>query len=112
MAVPILVQFEDFLHMTTHQARSVWEWRYLAHIFNAILLLPYQWSRYNIGVQGAFLRWPLGPLYLVGAGLSLLAIVPPVRRALRVPPVAVLLLPGLAVGMCLYLRERAKGLAS
>jgi hypothetical protein len=91
-AIPILLQFSAFLHMTTHQARSIWEWRYLAHIFDSILLLPYQWTRYNIGVQGAFLHWPLGPLYLVGAGLSLLAIVPPLRRWLRVPPVAALMI--------------------
>jgi heme/copper-type cytochrome/quinol oxidase subunit 4 len=92
VAIPILLQFHDFLHMTTHQARSIWEWNYLAHIFRAILLLPYQWSRYNIGVQGAFLHWPLGPLYILGVGVSLLAVLPPLRRALRVPPVAPLLL--------------------
>src|SRR5262249_30669144 len=88
VAIPILLQFHDFLHMTTHGALPVGEGAYLAHIFKAIFSLPYEWTRYNIGVQGAFLHWPLGPLYLVGTGLSLLALIPPLRRALRVPPVA------------------------
>src|SRR5262249_22643618 len=88
---PIILQLSDFLQMTTHQARSVYEWDYLVGTFTTILLLPFKWEYYTTGGQGAFLRWPLGPLYLVGVVLAGLAVVPRVRRALRAPPVAAVL---------------------
>lgn len=91
-AMPILLQLQDFLNMAVQQARSVFVGDYLVRIFATILSLPYDWNYCRIGVQGAFLRWPLGTLYLVGLAVAGLAIAPPVRRALRVPNVAMLLL--------------------
>ena len=59
-ALPILLQLPDLLTMTVRQAHAVADMHYLERIFTTILLLPYDWDYCRIGVQGAFLRWPLG----------------------------------------------------
>ena len=92
VVVPILLQFQDLLSMTTRQAKSIYEWDYLRGIFSAIMWLPYRSGINGLGVRGAFLRMPLGVLYLVGVPLALLVIVPPIRRALRLPVVVPLIL--------------------
>ncbi|MBI4519170.1 MAG: hypothetical protein HY699_25545 [Deltaproteobacteria bacterium] len=89
---PVLVQFADLLQMTTRQTASVYQWDYLVRIFTTILKLPYQSPHYHIGVFGAILRWPLGELYVPGAALAALGALPAVRRWLRLPAVAPLLL--------------------
>jgi len=96
-ATPILLQFHDFVEMAAKQTASIYEWRYMLRTFRTILTLPYEWSYVRIGVQGAFLRWPLGPLYLVGTVLGALALIPPLRRLLRLPTVVPVL-----VGMLLW----------
>jgi hypothetical protein len=78
--------------MTTHVARSVYDWNYLLTISTSILRFPYTSGYQHIGVSGAFLRWPLGPLYVAGAVLAAVAAIPSVRRFLRVPVIAPVML--------------------
>lgn len=89
---PVLVQLTDLLTMTTRQAGSIYTVEYLQRIFTTILCLPFESPHLGAGVNGAFLRWPFGRLYVVGCALALIAIVPPVRRWLRIPAVAPVLL--------------------
>jgi hypothetical protein len=91
-ATPILLQFPDFLAMARSQSRSIYQWSYLVRMFTTILRLPYESPTYHIGVYGAFLRRPLGALYIAGTMISALAALPPLRRALRIPPAAPVLL--------------------
>ncbi len=92
VASPILMQFSGLLDMTTRQARSIYEWNYMVRIFTAILRFPYESGYHNIGVNHAILRWPLGRMYVAGAALAALGIVAPLRRWLRIPVVAPLIL--------------------
>ncbi len=92
VASPVLLQVSALLDMTTRQTRSIYTWPYLTRIFREILLLPAASPYHHIGVDGAFLRWPLGHLYAAGVALAALGLLPPLRRVLRVPPVAPLLL--------------------
>jgi hypothetical protein len=92
VAVPLLLQPAGFLHMVTGQTKSIYEWAYLTRIFSVLLWLPYSSPIEGLGVDGAFLRAPLGALSLVGTAFSALAILPFVRRRLRAPVVAPLLL--------------------
>ena len=92
VVIPILLQFSDLLSMTTRQAKSIYEWGYLGRIFSAIMWLPYRSGINGLGVHGAFLRLPLGALYLVGVPVAALTFLPPVRRLLRLPVVAPLVL--------------------
>jgi hypothetical protein len=91
-AVPILTEIPWFLEMTQRQANPQFDWSYHWRMFTAIVRMPYDFNYYRLGVQGAFLQWPLGHLYLVGASLTAVALVPPVRRWLRIPAVAAPLL--------------------
>ncbi len=92
LATPVGLQWRTLLEMTTRQAKSVFDWTYLREIFTAIMWLPYDSGIHNIGVEGAFLRAPLGTLYVAGCVVALLGVLPPVRRAMRVPAVAPVLL--------------------
>ncbi len=92
IGLPVLRELPWFFTMIRGQTAQGFKWGYIAHIFRTILLLPYQSPRFTTGVYGAFLRYPLGPLYLVGLGLATLAIVPALRRRLRLPSVAPALL--------------------
>ena len=95
LAIPVLLQLPTFLEMQASLSRSVYDWNYLLSIFTAILTLPFVSEYHDVGINGAFLRWPLGYLYVVGMVLAALAVVPAVRRALRLPvtvPVLVALL--------------------
>jgi hypothetical protein len=87
-AVPVVLQFSALLKMTTRQAKSVYDVAYLWRIFRTIITLAYDFSYSHIGIDGAFLRWPLGPLYVAGVVLAVLAVVPGLRRRLRLPAVA------------------------
>jgi hypothetical protein len=69
-------------------AQVVLEWNYLKSIFLQILRLPYTSGFKHIGVLDGFLRWPLDRLYVVGVIAAGLAAIPPVRRLLRLPPIA------------------------
>ena len=92
MGLPVLLELPWFISMTRSQTGLVLEREYVERIFSTILLLPYESPLVGLGTQGAFLRWPLGPLYLAGLGLAALAVVPPLRRRLRVPTAAPVLL--------------------
>lgn len=92
VASPILIQFPGLLDMTTRQARSIYEWNYLLRIFTLILRFPYDSGYHNIGVNHAVLRWPLGEMYFAGAGVAAVGIIGPLRRRLRIPAIAPLLL--------------------
>jgi hypothetical protein len=65
---------------------------YLWSTFRTIVLSAYDSPIYILGVCGAFLRWPLGHLYLAGAAIAALGAVPALRRRLRLPVAAPLLL--------------------
>jgi hypothetical protein len=88
VALPILLQFDGLIAMTTRQAKNVYAWPYLQRIFKTILLFPYDSPYRHIGVYGGWFRAPLAQLYLAGLVLGALSIVPWVRRTLRLPIVA------------------------
>lgn len=69
-------------------AHVIFDWDYLSSIFLQILRLPYTSGFRHIGVFDGFLRWPLDRLYVVGVVAAGLAAVPPIRRLLRLPPIA------------------------
>lgn len=92
VGTPLLFQLGGLFQMAAKQTRSVYTWEYLSRIFLTILKLPYASPDYTLGVYGAFLRWPLGDLYVVGLALAALALLPPLRRWLRLPAVAAILL--------------------
>lgn len=92
VAAPILFELPWLLRMTASQAGPLPQWDYVVRILRAILLSPYESGIDRLGVQGAFLRWPLGSLHFVGIGLAALALLPPLRRRLRVPDIAPVLL--------------------
>ncbi len=91
-ALPILRDIGWLLAVTHRQAGPLPDWHYVYRIAVAIILLPYDSAIFGLGIRGAFLRWPLGSLYLVGLALAVLAIVPPLRRRLRIPAVTPVLL--------------------
>ncbi len=64
------------------------DWNYLRSIFLQILRLPYSSGFRHIGIFDGFLRWPLDKLYVVGVVVAGVAAVPPIRRLLRLPPIA------------------------
>jgi hypothetical protein len=92
MSVPVILQIPFLIEMTTRQAKSIFEWDYLLRIFTEIVILAYGWNYVQIGIQGAFLRWPLGPLYVVGVLLAALGVVPALRRSLHLPAIAPVML--------------------
>lgn len=97
-ATPILTELPWMMQMLRLQSvpegapLAAPDLRYLWSIFRAIILSPFDSTIYILGVQGAFHRWPLGHLYLGGLALALTGVVPGIRRRLRVPVVASVLL--------------------
>lgn len=91
-ATPVLYQFPFLIEMTTRQAGSLYEWDYLLRVFRGIVEFPLTSSYRHIGVKGGFMRPPLGQLYVAGGVLAAVAVVPALRRLLRVPAVAPILL--------------------
>lgn len=73
-------------------ARLFLDWTYLRSVFMQVLRLPYTSTFRHIGILEGFLRWPLSELYVVGAVVAGLGAVPLLRRKLRLPPVAPVLL--------------------
>lgn len=92
-AVPIALQWQDFLQLISSQTKPNLEWGYLTQMFAVIFRLPYDAAFLNQrSVDGGFLQSPLGGAYVAGVALSVLALVPIVRRRLRFPPATPLLL--------------------
>lgn len=96
-AAPALLEIPWFLQMLRDQAMVPQApqpptFEYVARIFREILLSPYDSPITRLGGQGAFLRAPLGAAYLVGCAVAVLALVPPLRRRLRIPAAAAPLL--------------------
>lgn len=89
VATPIVFfQFDGLLQMTQKQAKSNFELEYLWSIFRGLIYFPF-WSPYrNLGITGGMLRPPLDYLYVGGAVMAALGLIPRLRRALRIPPVA------------------------
>jgi hypothetical protein len=87
VGIPVFLQWPALMDMTTRQAASIYEPGYLRRIFTAIIMQPYHSGIFGLGVNGAFLRMPLGHLYLAGFALAVLSLVGPVRRLLRIPPI-------------------------
>ncbi len=73
-------------------AKVIYDWHYLTSIFIQVLRLPYASGFKHIGVLGGFLRWPLDELYVVGVVVAALAAVPAIRRTLRLPVIAPVML--------------------
>jgi hypothetical protein len=90
IALPYGLQWEDVSAMFARNAAgaepvdAAYWWR----IFQEILVLPFTSVTHDLGVHGGFLRPPLDWLYAVGAALALLGAVPRLRRTLRIPAVA------------------------
>jgi hypothetical protein len=98
VATPILTELPWMVEMLRLQsiasdAGSAWpDPSYLWGTFRAIVWSPVDSPIYILGVHGAFHRWPLGHLYVIGCVVALLAALPDVRRRLRVPGIASVLL--------------------
>ncbi len=101
-AIPVALQWNDFLHLISSQTKPNLEWSYLAKMTTAVFELPYL-AHYTSThrIPGGFLRPPLGQAYLVGIALSAAAILPFVRRWLRLPRVAPAVLAMLAIEIVL-----------
>jgi len=91
-AIPILREVPWLLTMTRSQTAPNLDRDYLERMFKIILFLPYASPLSTLGAYGAFLKWPLGPLYLVGLGIAALSTVAPLRRRLRAPGITPVLL--------------------
>jgi len=91
-AAPVILQLAAFLTMNAKQAKGIYDWDYLSRIFIEIVKFPWSSTYRNIGVDGAFLRFPLGHLYPLGLVLAVLGLLPPLRRVLRLPACAPALL--------------------
>jgi hypothetical protein len=90
--LPVLLQLPQLFAQTANQSRIDWHWSYLSRIFEAILWLPAGRNLASIGFNGAFASWPCGELYFAGLVIAVIALVPAIRRRLRVPPAVVGLL--------------------
>lgn len=88
VASPALLQWPRLLKMIGGQARPLFDPDYLWRIFRSILLLAYDSSIYDIGVQGPYLPAPLGVLYLAGLAICGLGLSARLRRVARLPRVA------------------------
>lgn len=120
-ATPMLLEIPWMLEMLERQALArggddtlLWPTSaYLWSTFSTIVWSAYDSPIYNLGVAGAFLRYPLGHLYLAGLAFAVLAIVPALRRALRIPVAAPLLLGLLLADALLFaLTNKGYGLPS
>lgn len=83
--IPLILQWQGMLAMTTRQAKSIFAPNYLFNIFTSIWLLPYASEHRTLGIQGAFFQPPFGHSYLAGLGLGALSLVPAIRQKLRIP---------------------------
>lgn len=92
VAVPILLQLDMLLRMTTKQAATVLDAEYVSRIARTILELPYRSPYFQAGVGGPLLRAPLGQSYVVGAAIAAIGFIPVLRRRLRIPAVGPALL--------------------
>jgi hypothetical protein len=90
IALPYGLQWEEVRAMFARNAAgsvpvdAAYWWR----IFQEILVLPLTSVTHDLGVDGGFMRPPLDSLYVAGAVLALLGVHPRLRRALRIPAVA------------------------
>lgn len=99
-ATPILLEIPWLLEMLQTQsvARGPGDQQvlpgagYVWHIFSTIVLAPYDSPIFELGAAGAFLRFPLGHLYLAGLAIAAAAAIPGIRREARIPAAAPLLL--------------------
>lgn len=115
-ATPILLEIPWLLEMLQTQsvARAAGDQQvlpsaaYLWSIFAAIVMAPWDSHIYELGAAGAFLRFPLGHLYLAGLVVAAAAILPGVRRTARIPAAAPLLL-GLLLSDALLFALTNKG---
>lgn len=91
-AIPLLLQWPVFFKMNAGQADSVFTLEYLRRIFLDTFFQPYESPLFGLGVQGPFFPEPLGTSYLCGVTLAAASTMAPIRRALRIPPVAPVIL--------------------
>lgn len=99
-ALPMLLEIPWMIDMLQTQAvargagneQTLPSLDYLWRMFSIILWSPYDSPIHELGAAGAFLRFPLGHLYLAGIALAAVAVFAPIRRALRVPGAASVLL--------------------
>jgi hypothetical protein len=100
IAVPILLEWRHMRSVIQMQSVPVGPDRqsffpgfeYTWKIFREIMLAPYDSVIDKLGVSGPFFQPPLGHAYLVGIGLAAIALVPWLRRRLRLPGAAPVLL--------------------
>jgi hypothetical protein len=90
--LPALMQLSHLSVAAASQARVSWEWPYLSRIFQMILWLPAGKDLASIQFAGAFASRPCGDLYFAGLAIGVVALVPAVRRRLRLPPAVIGLL--------------------
>lgn len=65
---------------------------YYVHIFSIIMMAPYYTPIDHLGVHFGMMRVPLSHSYFAGLAFALIAAIPPIRRRLRIPAVAPVLL--------------------
>jgi hypothetical protein len=90
--LPVLLQLPQLLAQNASQTRTTWDWVYLWRIFREIVWLPAGQNLGAIQFNGAFASWPCGELYFAGLAIAVIAVVPAIRRRLRLPPAVVALL--------------------
>lgn len=101
-AVPIALQWQDFLHLISSQTKPNLAWSYLWSMSATLFRLPFEASyTAAYGIAGGFLQEPLGTSFVAGVALSAAACLPPVRRLLRLPRVVPALLAMLLIEIAL-----------
>jgi hypothetical protein len=93
IAVPIIIEIPWMLEMVRMQTLPMNAERvsffpgfeYVWRIFKEIMLSPYFSVLDKLGVSGSFFRPPFTHTYLAGLAISYVALVPPLRRRLRIP---------------------------
>lgn len=101
-AVPIVLQWPDFLHLISSQTKPNLAPQYLSEMLGVIFRLPYDATYlHKRGVAGGFLQAPLGHAYAAGVALAAVAAWPAARRRLGLPAATPLLLALLALEIAL-----------
>jgi hypothetical protein len=90
--LPVLLQLPQLFAQASSQSRITWDWAYLWRMLRAILWLPAGRDLASIGFVGAFASRPCGELYFAGLTIAAIALVPAIRRRLRLPPAVIGLL--------------------